>query len=239
MTSFPNQFQENSSLIRSALERGIINTRICFESVPGRMMLTESKSVVPRAHIQNIDQNSQALRTQIHTFDRTGVLDTARDHLIELARITVPQGNVGHVQNIEQYLADVEGSFYASSSQYWGMPYNETVPINDIIWLFRIDNFYGRWVPQFYANGLPLVNFRALLPGNAWWDLPEFNGIWYPANHNKNFVGTIPTGKQLRFFAFVPATAQTQYIWNLSGRLTARIQSELCPEAQINTRILS
>lgn len=236
--AFRNTFEEDTKLLNHAARRGLVNLKVCFESPTFKLLQTLNRSTVPRATIQNIDQNSQALKTQVHTFDRTEVFNAANDHLIELARITVPQGNVGHLECIEQYLADVDGLFYASSSQYWGMPYNETVAINDIVWLFRLDNYYGNWVPRFYQTALVLGNYRALLPGSAWHDLPEFNGLWYPAHHRKGLHGTIPSGMQLRFFAYVPNTALEVYSWRLSGRLTARLQSELCTEAQQNTRVL-
>lgn len=236
--SFPNQFQENSELLRAAKARGIVNLSLCFHAPPFRLMKVANKSPVPRASIQNIDQNTQALRTKIHTFERTDVLSETDDHLIELARITVPEGNVGHVRCIEQYMADSEGRFYASASNYWGQPYNETVPIDDVVWLFRLSTFDGSWSPQFYQSAAPLVDFRAILPGAPWWDLPEFRGIWYPATHRKGFSGTIPSGMQLRMFAFMPSSSQEFYRWRLSGRLTARVQSELCQEARANTRFL-
>jgi len=236
--SFPNQFAENTAVLRAALKRGIVDLSMCFQLPASKLMKTASRSTVPRATIQNIDQNSQALRTQIHTFDRTDVLAATHDHVIELARITVPEGNVGHVRCVEQYMADSAGRFYASASNYWGMPYNETVPINELIWLFRLDNFDGSWLPQFYSTALVLGNFRAILPGAPWWDLPEFNGIWYPATHRKGFSGTIPSGKQLRMFVYMPSSSQADYSWRLSGRLTARVQSELCSEARANTRFL-
>lgn len=235
---FPNRFQEDSSLFREALSIGIIDTSTCRQSVPAKMMRSSGKSTVPRANIQNIDENSEALRTQIHTFDRTDVFLSTNNHLIELARIVVPEGNVGHINSVEQYMADSDGRFYASASEYWGMPYNETVNINDIIWFFRVDSYDGSWLPQFYATALVMPNPRGLLPGAPWFDLPEFNGLWYPANLRKEFSGTIPSGKQLRFFAYVPPEALTVYSWRLSGRLTARVQSELCKEAQYNTRVL-
>lgn len=235
---FPNRFQEDTSLLRHAFSIGIVDQSICSQYVPMRMINAGGKSRVPRASIQNVDQNSQALETQVHTFDRTDLFDSANNHLIELARIVVPEGNVGHTETIEQYMADSEGRFYASAAQYWGIPYNETVPINDIWWFFRVESYYGEWLPQFYAQALAMPNPRGLLPGAPWFDLPEFSGLWYPAHLKKKFCGTIPSGKQLRFFAFVPPESLVQYSWRLSGRLTARVQSELCKEAQLNTRLL-
>lgn len=236
--AFPNRFQDDSSLLRVALKRGIIDTSICHQCIPARISVSMSRSKVPVATIQNIDQNTQALRTQVHTFDRTEALDPTLNHIVELARITVPEGNVGHVESIEQYLADSAGRFYATSSEYWGMPYNETVPITDIVWFLRLDNYDGTLADRYAVNALVMANPRGLLPGQAWPDLPEFNGIWFPANHRKGFSGTVPSGKQLRFFAWVPPSASEVYTWRISGRLVARVQSELCSEALKNTRLL-
>jgi len=237
--SFRNTFQEDTDVLRNGAARGLVNLRICWQAPNMKLARAISGSTVPRAHIQNLDQNTQALRTQYNTLGRTGALAAGQDHICELARIYVPAGNIAHVEFIEQYLADVNGMFYASSSGFWGMPYNETVNMNGINWHFRLDYYNGQIAPAFNYAGIAIPDYRSLLPGYGWPDLPELNGLWFPAGLRKQFRGTVPAQKQLRMFVYVPAAALTVYSWNVAGRLEARLQSELCIEARANTRLLN
>jgi hypothetical protein len=232
-----NPFLEATQVLERAIAHRVIDVSIPWESQAMRAIraLDTVKELTPP--FLNVDQNSQALRPQIHTFGRSPVFDSNQDHLIELARIVVPEMQIGYLENIEQYLADVNGQFYATESQYWGRPYNETVPINDINWLFRLDDFHGLQPPRFTYSAAVIGDYRSVLPGLAWADLPEFDGIWYPATNYTCFRANIAPGKMLRLIAYVPSSSLQVYSWRISGRLIARVQSARCEEALQNTRL--
>ena len=138
-----NPFMEATEVLECAIKSRVIDVSIPWESQAMRAIRALDTVKDSLAPYLNIDQNSQALRPQIHTFGRSPLFESNEDHLIELARVVVPEMQIGYLDNIEQYLADVNGQFYATESQYWGRPYNETIPINDINWLFRIEDFHG------------------------------------------------------------------------------------------------
>ena len=238
MQNYRNTFLEDSAVMRDALKRGIINTHVTWKAPAYVLAAITSKSIVPRAAIKNVDQAPAALRSIVHTFERSATLTAPNNYVLELARVCVPDGQIAHLTGIEQYLAEPNGRLYASSCQFWGMPYNETVPLADIVWFLRLEDYYGLQAPQFLVTAAVLPDPRPILPGMPWPDLPEFSGLWYPAHNKNGFRGTIPSGKALRFLVYVPASALVPYDWRVAGRLTARLQAELSNEACINTRIL-
>jgi len=239
-----NPFVENARVLRRAYEEEVIDSSLSiFRDAPVNMMrwMNSVKSLEPKVPFVSLQQNPEALRTQIHTFGRTPAdLDMkGTDHIQELARITVPPDNIGYLTNIEQYIADRDGGMYPSRAQYWGMPYHETVDYDEIVWIFRLESYLSIAPTRFTYTGVaPLANYESVLPGRPFSDLPQFNGLWYPATKRNAFCAIIPEGHILRLYAYLPGSDLPIYNWRVACKLTAYLQSSLCDEAHTNSRIL-
>lgn len=231
-----NPFGEDSAFLRTALKGSVATNWLpSYGDMNILKAMSSLSAVAPPPHTNeflNVFGQNAALRTIVHTFDRTP--SDQAESIWELAQIAVPERSVAFLENIEQYVADSAGLFYASESSFWGKPYNETIAeLDNIRWFFRVQQFNGTLPARYNVAS----NDESLLPGAPWSELPSFSGIWYPATKQNAISATIAPKTILRMFVSIPAAVN--YDWRIAGRLTARIQSSKCQEAQTNARNLS
>jgi hypothetical protein len=157
-------------------------------------------------------------------------------NIVECARIVVPYRQVGHLTVINQFLSDKISKYYATSSEYWGVPYHGIPEVDDVRWYFRTESYNGLQPNRYLiSSGVP-VDPLILLPGFAWSELPQVTGLWYPPKAGgSNTDLTIDEGTMLRMFVYSPPTVT--YSWTVAGRMAADIQSSLCREATSRSRL--
>ena len=230
-----NESEALSRVLRDAIQNNVVDVSLNYlEHTTLLCMQYLEKNASSKPPFISLDQNPEALRTQVHTFGRTTIALPAQDNIFELARIVVPENNIGYLENVEQYLADKDGQFYATASTRWGQPYNETVDVNAVRWVFRIQDFTGQQPEQFFHTAVVIPDFINLLPGRPWSEINEIPGLWYPATQYHGIRANIAPANMLRLFVFIPRL--TDYNWRAAATLTARVQSSICKEAHFNTR---
>lgn len=157
-----------------------------------------------------------------HYFDRWSHPGDGQAYTVELARFPVPQGSIGIVRKINQW---VDGGF--TVSDHWGNPFTET-DVDDYVWHLRLVPFDGTQAAQY-------VSTSPVLPGRAYPDLPHWQYLWFlphAAGSDVNLV--IPGGNVLHFFVRTTALQERD---RLFGRLVGYWQrSEYAVESMYNSR---
>jgi hypothetical protein len=164
------------------------------------------------------------------------VTPTTTRMVCEVARIIVPQGHIGFLQNIEQTLHDAAGNYYATSNQYWGSPYSVDPDVAGCRWYLTTQHFDSFDGAQFNNQALAAFDPYRDLPGSPYSEKFEINGIWYPAHAPTSKIDNwlIPQQTVLRLFFYTPPTSNFQ--WVAGGRLRAVTQSTFSEEAAHNAR---
>ena len=233
-----HQNEWRSRVLREAVRDGVIDSpfkRYWSPAVVRAMQL--ARQVQPEHYdpnFNNLLQHPKSLRWREHTYPALAH-DNQTYWCTELARIAVPEGMVGYLENIDQVLNDAAGSYFPSNLQYWGSPRFEVQEVDDCKWWLTIEPYYQTQPGRFdLTSALPFDISR--LPGRPFEELYEILGMWYPAGQFKPIRSIIPTGSILRFYFYTPP--QSIYQWRPSGRLSARIQSTFSDEAMENARRL-
>lgn len=180
------------------------------------------------------DRRSRSFKESV--LSRQTHTDIDEHWAIELARIIVPYGDIGFLECIEQVLADVDGSYYPTSSEFWGNPYSQLSDINNCRWYLKVqpvDTFDGQ---RINFQSATVIDPYQDLPGAPYAEKFEIDGIWYPAHcgQSRNLKMIIPQDTVLRFYMITPPTIL--YQWVAAGRLRAFTQSTFSPEAAQNAR---
>lgn len=179
--------------------------------------------------------NPKTARWQEHTFGPQNMPIAAAWFGVELARIVVPDGDVGLIRTVEQVLYDQNGNYYATGSDYWGTPYPVDPDVANTRWYLNIQNYEGVTPPQYALSSLIFPLDREAFPGAPYPELPTISGIWLPANSPNTRVKLIVPGRSIvRFFFYSPPTVTWQ--WRVAGRLQAQTQTAYCREAEANAR---
>ena len=232
--------QDESNVLRDAVRSGVIPVQLpVFDKIDVKVFDWVSENYKPQPYWQKDPQFApQTQRYQEHTFPVwTYTNNFALPALVELSRIIVPRGDVGYLKSIEQFIQDADAGFYPTASEFWGLPYQDDADLAACRWYLRLSNFDGFQPPRFISISATM-NPDTRLPGQAYYDLPQFQNIWYPphcASKLPNMV--IPGGTMLRFFFYSPPT--TTWRWQAMGRLRAVVQTAQCREANYNTRVSS
>ena len=180
-------------------------------------------------------QNPKTLRHRQNSYAPLAITQ-ANHNLVECARITVPFRHVGHLTVINQFLSDQISKYYATSAEYWGVPYHGIPDVDNVRWYFRTEPFDGTQPVRFVYSSIAAFDSWQLLPGFAWSEISDIAGLWYPPNTGvSNTDLTIDEGTMLRFFVYSPPTSN--FAWTVGGRLCADIQSSLCREAASRSRL--
>lgn len=148
--------------------------------------------------------------------------DIAQYWAVELAQFPVPDGQIGFVRYLEQVVNDVNGSYYPTNVSFWGSPHFVDPDVDNIRWYLTISEYYGTLPQRFeQTSAVPIpINY---LPGHPYTDLPEIDGLWYPAHCRKQLKLIVPGKHVLRFFMMTPPT--TFYRWTVSGKISGNTQS--------------
>jgi len=180
--------------------------------------------------------SDQSLRWQDNHLGMTTHETVAEYFAIEVARFSVPAGQIGYVQHLEQVVNDVDGNYYPTSNEYWGSPHFMLADVNNLRWFLKLDFYNGVQPPRLLmSSAVPIP--ASSLPGYPYLDLPILNALWYPAHCNRRIKMVVPGNRILRFFAYSPPT--TVYQWQLGGRLAGYTQTTYQDEAKENARSLS
>ena len=141
---------------------------------------------------------------------------------IELARFAVPEGQIGFLRRIEQVVNDDQGSYFPTNVAYWGSPQFVFPDVDNLRWYFTLSYFNGTLPPRYNLFSAVPIPAHAL-PGAPYTDLPEIDGLWYPAHGSHDFKLIVPGGRILRFFMLTPPCVE--YTWQVSGKLSGYTQS--------------
>lgn len=237
----PTLNQDSTELLRRAVNDGII--------VPGRDYSTWKTSHVAKAAMKYAVMNARptndldwygpqaSLKTLVNRWDqKLFLLDQTRYNLIEVGRIVVPFRHVGYLRSISQILVESTGSFYPTSSEFWGVPFQSVSDVDNFRWFFRTEPFYGPQPGTYnFSSAIAFVP-ENILPGQPFSELDHITGIWYPPHNSGIKVDLlIGEGTMLRFFAYTPPTPNFEF--SVGSRLEAKIQSSLCKEAAYQERV--
>lgn len=233
------QFQARSEVMRNAVENGVIDTVITdsFNDPYICNLLGYPKEKMRRQNPNTFEvwQHSQSQRWQENALDTALHTTTTEYFAVELARFTVPKGQVGFVRHLEQVVNDATGSYYPSNVSYWGSPHFVLPDVDNLRWYLKLDYFDGT-LPARFTLSTPTPFTSQSLPGMPYNDLHEIDALWYPAHHKKALKLIIPGNRMLRLYVFTPPT--TTYQWQFRGKLTGVTQSTYSVEAIDNSRIL-
>lgn len=230
-----NMDLEDATVLRSAFNQGIVQPVIgavdwkVFDWALRnyRELAYNNKDLYPEPQTQRYMEDVQSW---------VGV-DQANSSVVELARLAVPVGSVGFLKSIEQFINDSDSDFYPTSSELWGLPFQNEPELEACTWFLRLQPYTGIMPARINQTiAAPITDFEPYLPGRPFEDLPHFTDIWYPphcASKMPNIV--IPGGFVLRFFFTSPPAVK--FRWRVAGRLRGIYQSATCAEARHNARI--
>jgi hypothetical protein len=238
--------------LRSALAQGVVDPLIKLPDIDPRIFrhLEEARALGagtpgPTAAQANPLQNPRSRRYHEHTYyppigQAVQPGGGWQSMFCELARIAIPDGQIGYLRRIDQILQDI--ALYKQTWDWMALPcwffnagitWYQEPEIDDCRWLLRIEQFDGRQPPQLVLNNV--LFDESILPGAPYGELPEWRGFWQRAENPRDFWSIVPGGSLLRFFVWVPETVK--YHWYAQGRLTAQTQSAYCPEAEMAARL--
>lgn len=182
----------------------------------------------------DLSTQAQTQRWQEHRFDTViHPVSGVNYWAVELAQFAVPNGSVGWVRHIEQVVNDVNGGYYPTNVTYWGSPHYMLSDVNNLRWYFTLSEYDGRRPDRFELASATPIPIHAL-PGWPYPDLPEIDGIWYPAHLQRRMKLIVPRKSVLRFFMITPPTVD--YTWQVSGKLSGMTQSTFQDCAVRNSR---
>ncbi len=242
--------EEANETLRSALRQGIVDPLLRLPDIDPRMFrhLEEAQRLEghkgPTPQQSNPLQNPRSRRYQENSYfppiGQTAGQTGWQSLLCELARIAVPEGQIGYLRRIDQEIADLlryKSTFDWLALPTWyfncGINWFDEPEIDDCRWFLRIQPFHGQLPPRLNLIGLPAPDNH--LPGDPYSELAEWRGFWQRSNDPRDFWSIIPGMSLLRFFVWVPATVT--YHWYVHGRLTAQTQSAYSAEAEMGARM--
>lgn len=235
-----NLLEESSIAMNNAVKNGVIDTMLDpFGNVflPALMDWAARENAVNTQDPQNFEtfENPVSQRWQESVFEP--LAQGPAFFAVELARFTVPKGQIGYVLFLDQILTDSTGSFYPTNQQYWGSPHFVDPDVDNCRWYLTLDYFNGQLPPRFLLTS-PTIFGSNILPGEPYPDLHEVPNMFYPVHAPRdNMKLIVPGNRMLRFFFYSPSTQN--YNWLAQGRLAGFTQSTYHAEATRNARILS
>jgi hypothetical protein len=237
--------RQANQLLRDAFKDGIIETVLRPFSgyrIPHEMFSWVLSEDAVKKHPQNANQfdllqHPKSRRYQESRFEAQTHPDIAQYWAVELAQIVVPQGHVGFLMGLEQVLNDADGNYYPSNQEYWGSPQFVLSDVNNCRWYLTLDFYDGSLPVPFNFSSTSAIG-PAVLPGMAYSELSEIDGLWYPAHSpaSQQLKTIIPGARMLRFFFLTPPT--TDFQWQVRGRLRAYTQSTFSKDSQSNARLI-
>lgn len=152
---------------------------------------------------------------------------------IELAQFAVPEGHIGWLKYIEQVITDVTGSYYPTNTTFWGSPYYVDPDVDNLRWYLKLTPFYGTLPARYNLSSTIPIPVHSL-PGVPYTELPQIDGLWYPAHRRSEMKLIVPGRYVLRFFMISPPLVN--YQWVASGKLSGYTQSTYQDCAVKNSR---
>jgi hypothetical protein len=240
-------FKDSTNVLRRAIKEGVIDPTMRAIAVKSFGKVSLFQPLMSQLHEQQKKyrqstawlgkQNSWMLpatrRFQQSAFPPVtpSVSASPAPWMVELARFSVPDMNIGFVKSFEQYLSIQHGTEY-TVSDLWGNPF--CARPNVVTWYFRLSPSASMTLEQWVdINGTSATPDN--LPGRPYTDLPFTDDLWYPATSPpaQNIHLTVPGGFCLRVFLLAPALVGLRAACKLAGT----IQSELNTEAQQVARV--
>lgn len=154
--------------------------------------------------------------------------DPAQNWMIEIARLPVPYGSVGILKSFEQYVS--QGDNVLTGSENWGNPFPSSVSIRWFLRLSSLSKVGGSWINS--SGGSAISDY---LPGTPYDDLPQSDGVWFPASSSasSNIHLPIPGGQVLRLICLV---GSSETAVRIAGKLAGTVQVEMNKDAQFVVR---
>ncbi len=232
-------FNLESDVLRRGLREDVFDSRLKqFNSANMEALryLESTRASDPQnPHTFDLDTHPKSRRYHESVFPAITDPNVTAYWGVELARITVPKGEVGFLVGLEQVLNDAEGNYYPSNVAYWGSPTFGLDDVDNCRWYLKLDYFDGIVPDRFNLTAVAMDSMA--LPGAPYAELPEIDALWYPAhNGSRKLRLIIPGGMMLRFYFLTPPI--TVYQWQVRGKLRAYTQSTFSREAQANARML-
>lgn len=232
--------EQSSIAMSNAVKNGVIDTVLHPFGNPFIAALLkradEEKAIEPQ-NPQTFEayENPKSQRWQESVFDPIG--QGPSFFAVELARFTVPKGQVGFVRFLDQILVDSTGSYYPTNREYWGSPHFVDPDVDNCRWYLTLSYFDGTLPPRFLLAS-PTIFGSDSLPGEPYPDLHEVPNMFYPVHAPRdNMKLIVPGNRMLRFYFYTPGTQN--YSWLAQGRLAGFTQSTYNDEATENARVLS
>lgn len=239
----------SADVLRFAVAGGIVDSPIDhilagiipanqLEEVPAKMFdyVTGSPADLTNPNQENLWEHPKSRRLQEVVFPPLDQPLQVENWAVELARIVVPEGQIGFLASLEQVLFDFAGDYYPTNQTYWGSPYFVDAEVAACRWYLTLDYFDGLQPARHNVSGPTLATISEL-PGWAYPELNTIDGIWYPAHspasHDLKLI--IPGQRMLRFFFVTPPTVN--YTWRAAGRMRAFNQSTYSKDASANARM--
>lgn len=232
--------EESAIAMRNAVKNGVIDTVLYPFGNPfvsALLYRAQKERPLHRQDPQNFEtfENPKSQRWQESVFDP--IPQGPSFFAVELARFTVPKGQIGYVRFLDQVLVDSTGSYYPTNQEYWGSPHFVIPDVDNCRWYLTLDYFDGLLPPRFLLTSATIFGSDSL-PGAPYPDLHEVPNMWYPAHAPRdNMKLIVPGNRMLRFFFYSPVTVT--YNWLAQGRLAGFTQSTYNQEATENARLLS
>ena len=145
---------DESNVLRDAVKDGLIPTQLpVFDKIDLKVFDYAIANFKPQKTPQKDPQFApETQRYQEHHFEPYNLPGNAII-IVELARIIVPRGEVGYLKSIEQFVEDQNGGFYPTSSEYWGLPYQNDADLLRLKWYLRLSTFEGEQPPRLIVSG--------------------------------------------------------------------------------------
>lgn len=249
-----DHFQASSEILRKAVETGLVDWTwgdpehegiISPQTIEYADELFQSTGAHNTGDLENAGVSPKSIHFRTNTRGRQVHPDELAPHRawgVELARFIVPDGYIGIIKGLEQYLATVWGipggtdAFVYSQNSRWGVPgpwhavAPPGIPSSDLgTWHFRLHNL-SRTTPIWW-NALGIVQ----LPDLPYTDFPNDEQLWFPAGSasSQNLHLIVPAGRMLRVIYVTP---EQNARFEVACKLRGFIQSDRTLESAYNAR---
>lgn len=219
---------QRSALLRRAINAGDLDV---FDGNDSEIIDGVKKAVLGGLPNKDISlsetwTNPKTARFHEHSFRGYQQDVTRQDARVELARFTVPFGQLGMVKRVDTFMFDATTDPPTFPPSPWsGLP-----DFYNVVWLLRLEPFVGTVAPQLIDSPI-----TSELTGWPHPDLPEIRDYWYSPTESNNAVGLsliVPQAHQLRLYAQIPDTSEGTHRISVIGRLRGyRQRTDSAPSA--------
>lgn len=147
--------------------------------------------------------------------------------VVELARISVQDGQIGICKSLEQVVIhpDLQSPSYYSTISSWGNPFviPTTVGVTWHLRLERCDQGEPAWINA--SSPTPAI----LLPGEPHFDLPQITDLWFPAASPSGQNIHLCIGSRYRLRVIAVVTRTEEFALSVSAKIRGFSQGVYSP----------